>query len=237
MMNCTEVVELVPLYLADALDPRRAAEVVAHLHACSSCARFTETDSRLRGAMLAEPVDTANVDNHVRRRIGASVRFRRLTIGAGIAAALMLALFVYRNFGGADPVYAAAALDHRREVVEHARRVWVSDPDAIAALAAREGIAPASIQAFSIAGYRLEQAKRCRLNGLIFLHLVYADGSHEISVFLRQPGSDRRHAVETAEVGQECVGAFENGHVSGFVVVEQSRQRATELARYASSVL
>ncbi len=236
-MNCTEVMELAPLYLGDTLDPRRAAEVAAHLDACSSCARLMETDSRLRGAMLAEPVDAANLDERVRRRISASVRFRRLTIGAGIAAALMLAVFVYRNLAGADPVYAAAALDHRREVVEHARRVWVSDSGGIAALAAREGIAPTSIQAFSPAGYRLEHAKLCRLNGRIFLHLVYADGSHEISVFLRPPDSDRQRARQPADVGQECVAAFENGRVSGVVVVEQSHQRAAELARYASSAL
>ena len=50
----------------------------------------------------------------------------------------------------------------------------------------------------AIAGYHMEHAKLCRLNGRIFLHVVYSDGSREFSLFLRQPDSQASHNRSTS---------------------------------------
>lgn len=240
-MNCSDVVERSWSYLSGALNARESEEFAAHLEGCGACARTLELDARLRGAILAEACDASAVEERVRERIGAGAGLRRFSIAAGAAAAiaamLAAALFVYRDEVRVSPVYADAALDHRQEVVEHERRTWVSDADAIMALLARLGLADPAVAAFSPRGYRLEGARLCRLNGKVFLHLVYTDGPHEISVFVGQPDAAHARGPETASFGSEYVAAFETSRVSGLVVAEQSRDRTVEIARDASSAL
>jgi anti-sigma factor RsiW len=236
-MNCTDVEELSSSYLAGGLSTPVSAEFAAHVQACASCKRVVEMDTRLRRAMLSEAVDSSAIDASVKRRIGGSVRRRRVSIAAGIAAMLIAAVFIYRNAIAVNPVYADAALDHRQEVVEHEPRTWVSGADAIMALGDRQGLADPALAAFSPQGYRLEGARLCRLNGKVFLHLVYTNGQHEISVFMCRPDRTHARSAGTARVGSEYVAAFETERVSGLVVAEQSRDRAVAVARYASSVL
>lgn len=239
-MNCNDVTELSSLYLGGELDAGRSAELAAHLEGCAECARNLEADAemdaRLRDAVLAENVDARDIDGEVRRKIGGVVRRRRLWMGAGIAATVIFGVLAYRTLGVADPLCADAALDHRQEVIEHERRTWVTDPGAVASLAARHGIATTAIDALAPAGYRLEHARLCRLNGRVFLHLVYAGGAHEISIFLGRPDSASA-ALRSASVGGETIEAFGNGRVAAIVVTQESRERTREIARQASSVL
>jgi anti-sigma factor RsiW len=237
-MNCNDAIELSPLYLSGELDAARAAELAAHLDTCPDCARALELDARLRRAVLAEPVDAARTDLEVRRRIGQHQRWHRVSIAAGIAAMLAVGVVVYPRVYHVvtrdSAVYAAAAQDHRREVVDHERRTWISQPDQVDALAARQGISappPASI-----AGFHLEHGKLCRLNGRIFLHLVYADASREFSVFLRQPDSPDVSAGRVANVGNECVAGFKTPRTAGLVVTTETRD-AAEIARTAAAAL
>lgn len=236
-MNCKDVTELSSLYVSHGLDSRQSADFEAHLGVCPACARAVDLDAALRKTVLEESLDPAGIDREVRRRIGGAVRMRRVLATAAIAALLILGVLVYRRAGAANPVYVAAALDHRQEVVYRERRNWATDAGAVAALGRRRGIAVPALDALVPAGYRFEHAKLCRLNGLIYLHLVYSEGSREISVFLRPPDSAGRAEVRIAQVGGECVAAFDNAHVSAIVVTEQSRAKAAEVARYASSVL
>ncbi len=237
-MNCQESTELSPLYLSGELDPARAAAFAAHLDGCADCARDLDLDTRLRQAVLAEPVNTAASDLHIRRAIGRQARLRRISILAGIAAMLVIGIVVYRAATRVAPLYAAAAQDHRREVIDHERRNWVSEPAQVSALASRLGIsetAPASID-----GYRLEHAKLCRLNGRVFLHAVYSDGSREFSLFLRQPDSSRQpdsHAspLRITRSGSEQIAAFETAHVTAMIVTDRSG--AAQFAQAAAAAL
>jgi anti-sigma factor RsiW len=231
-MKCNEVIELSPLYLAGNLDPGRAAEFKAHLAACQDCARDLSLDARLRRAVLAEPLDGTAADLKIRRSIARQLRLRRMSIAVGIAAMLVAAVLVfprvYRIATQGSAVYAAAAEDHRREVVEHARRNWVSQPDQVDALAARQGIASARAE---IDGYRLEHAKLCRLNGRIFLHAVYSDGARGFSLFLRQPDGGHTSPVRVTVTGRECVAGFETSRAAAIVVAD----RASDAARFAQA--
>lgn len=229
-VNCNEVIELSPLYLSGELDLARATAFTAHLGSCPDCARAFALDSRLRREVLAQPADTARIDHEIRREIGRQSRWRRASIAGGIAAMLALALFIYRKTAAPDAAYAAAAQDHRREVVDHERRTWMSQPEQVDALAARQGISMPPI-----AGYRLEHAKLCRLNGRIFLHAVYSDGAREYSLFLHQPDAHPT-SVRIAETGGECVAGFETPRVTAMVVTEQPPQ-AAEFARLAAAAL
>src|SRR5690349_4765987 len=74
-----------------------------------------------------------------------------------------------------------AVRDHRIEVIESSPRRWLDNPAALQALAAKQGLPVPKP-----AGYQLERGKLCRLQGRIFLHLVYSDGSHEASLYLRE---------------------------------------------------
>ena len=88
--------------------------------------------------MLAEEVDSSRVESNVRLVVGEPVAttpmWRWLAL-AGLAAALLLGVFLMR----ARPVYAAAAKDHRLEIIELRPRQWSMDRASIAALAQREG--------------------------------------------------------------------------------------------------
>ena len=69
-MNCPDISELAPLYLAGELDRPRAAQFDAHLKTCPECFRELETQSRLdvrlREVLLAEEVDVVRVNRRVR---------------------------------------------------------------------------------------------------------------------------------------------------------------------------
>jgi anti-sigma factor RsiW len=233
-MNCNDAQELSPLYRAGELDAERTAAVAAHLAGCQDCARDVELDARLRKAVLAEPVDSAGADLAIRRRLVREARLRRVWIAAGVAAMLVIALVIGRAGAGSKAVFAAAVQDHRREVIDHERRTWISQPDQLDALAVRQGLSATAPAA--IAGYRLEHAKLCRLNGRIFLHVVYSDGSREFSLFLRQPDSGHLTTVHVASSGGEQVAAFDTAHASAMIVTDRASD-AAEFARIAAAAL
>ena len=202
-MNCKELAELSPLYLAGELDEVRMAGFDIHLRTCPACATDIEQqkdlDALLCDGVLAEQIDTSSVDMLVRQTIQAqreskfdpqsSTSAHRYWIA--IAAAIVLAAIAglsYRYWPSpvVAPVYAAVVHDHQVEVVEGAHRPWVSDSAVIDLLAAKQGVSESALAAIAPANYHLERAKLCPLDGSTYLHLVYTDGAHELSVFLHQ---------------------------------------------------
>ncbi len=200
-MNCSEIAAATPLYRSGELYPAGAAAFAAHVAGCPECARDLreqeQRDDLLRAAILSEAVSTAAIYRRVRERIeaeldgaprighavGSGTQWRIAAL-ASIAALLLLA-FAYRHWYGPSGVYAAAAADHRSEVVDAHWRPWLTDPAAISALAERTGVAPSAVLALAPPGYHLARAKRCALDGRPFLHLVYSNGAQEFSAYLR----------------------------------------------------
>ena len=143
-MNCQELTELSPLYLSGELDRARAAAFAAHLDACPDCARAVEFDTRLRQAVLAEPldrkIDTEACDLRIRAQSPASSASgesgwqpasRRRSSSAPSSTAPQ------RTPPRSTPPRRRM---HRREVADHERRNWVAQPDQMSALASRLGI-------------------------------------------------------------------------------------------------
>jgi anti-sigma factor RsiW len=242
-MNCAEVLNLAPLYLTGELEPERADKLAAHVKDCASCAwelgQQKALDAVLRETVLAEEVDSSRVELNVRMVVGvasgavaAQTSSRRWMFAlAGLAAVLLLAIFLMR----ARPVYAAAAKDHRLEIVELQPRPWSTDRSAIAALAQRQGVSDSAIDRIAPAGYHLAQGKLCFLDGKIFLHLVYANDAGKVSVFLRP--ADRIEAVHAESHGAEHVAGFQDQKLSALFVTEQSGDAALRFARSAAGVI
>jgi len=145
------------------------------------------------------------------------------------------------------PVYAAVVHDHQVEVVERAHRPWVSDSAVIDLLAAKQGVSEGALAAIAPANYHLERAKLCPLDGSTYLHLVYSDGAHELSVFLHQgdlaplPGATRGSAngrmLHTASVGHDYLAGFQSDRLTALVVTDQSAPAALDAARTVASAL
>jgi len=250
-MNCSDISKFAPLYLAGELDAARAQTFSAHLRNCPACkselGQQTAFDELLRNSVLAEPVDSSSVDQRVRAAISAGQRTRRkwMFAAAGIAAALMLAIIGYRAMvlSRTKPVYAAAARDHRMEIVDRQPRKWFTDYPAIEKLAGREGLAGSVAANFALAGYRLAQGKLCLLDGRVFLHLVYKNDAGDFSLFLRRSndGNDGNDAgvggIQTNTFAAEHVAGFQHGPLRGLIVTEQPGDSALRLAKLAETVL
>jgi Putative zinc-finger len=264
-MNCSDISELAPLYITGELGVARAAEFDAHLKGCVACLRELQRQARLdaglRDAVLSEEINATNVDRRVRQLIAASggvllvdpkrsPRSHRWVMAAlGVAALLLLVLGGYRALLGTHvaKVYADAARDHKFEVVDRQPRKWSVHPDALAALAAKEGVPFLAVQALASGNYKLERTKICYLDKHLYLHMVFLDGAQEFSVYLRprdnQPlaGTLREIAngdpIYVSDSGNEHMASFETSQLMGMIVTDQSRSASLDYAHFAAAVL
>jgi hypothetical protein len=182
-----------------------------------------QLDLELRAAIQAEPLDTAALDARILRELNLKRVHRGKWIAAiGIAALLAIAVGGYFLFPNRSVVVCHdAVLDHRIEVVNGSPRKWLTDAADIKALAIKQGLlVPAPV------GYRLERGKLCRLGGHVFLHLVYTDGTHEASLYLRDRGL-------TPTRGEQIDGNVALAEGERFTAVAVSDSGAVELARFA----
>jgi hypothetical protein len=172
-----------------------------------------ELDTRLREAVCAEAIDTASLE----RAIRAQIRWPHAAwyvAAATVAAATVAALVLLSFFANRVPAgFRDAARDHRLEVVERRPRRW--QPTAWEG----EPAVPAH--------YRLEHSKICRIEDHAVMHLVYTDGSHEVSVYIGTAASG------DADVGGQHVTSFRTARMSGLVVgsVSECRQFAAVIQR------
>lgn len=255
-MNCNEILPLLPAYLEGDLDAASAAAFDAHFKSCGSCMqeleRQAELDARVRAVVLSEPIDTANLDRLIRENLSAelhgnagqkskSARQRWVAATAGLAAILILLAVGYHNLFGrrAAGVYAAAAMDHRVEIVQQQPRAWFTDPSQIEDLAQSQGVPPRTVQTLASGVYRLDQGKLCWLDGRIFLHLVFSAEAGRFSLYLRprESGGLRPAALDSMDAGSERVAAFQTSKLAGIAVSDQPGDAALQFARFASAKL
>lgn len=233
-MNCREIEEFAPLYLSGELEEDRRALFRAHLAQCRRCAaemdQHAALDARLRDALLELP-DAARVERSVQGRV---VRQRVWRFAAVAAAAVLVVAFGYRMLRPVSRLYTDAALDHRLEVTEQQPRRWRSDPVEIEKLAARYQLS--NVAALAPQGYRLEHAKMCGIDGKAALHLVYTNGSREVSVYVRARSGANRNLHEV-RLGPEELVEFQTDRLEAVVVTAGSSGECLEFARFASHVL
>jgi anti-sigma factor RsiW len=234
-MNCADIEELAPLYLSGELEESQHTLFRAHLAQCRICTldidRQAALDARLRHAVSTELPDASAVQRSVRGRI-AALRARRFT---AVAAAVLLAAFLgYLVLRPVSRVYADVALDHRLEVMEHQPRRWRSDPAEIEKLAGRFGLS--NMGTLAPAGYRLEHAKMCGIDGKPALHLVYTNGSGEVSFYIRtRTGGDK--ALRTVTVGSEHLASFQTDRLEAVVATGAPGTECLQFARFAAQLL
>jgi anti-sigma factor RsiW len=234
-MNCADIEELAPLYLSGEMEESQRRVVRAHLAQCRICAseidRQMALDARLRHAVSTELPDSVGVERSVRGRI----RVERAWRFAAVAAAVLLAVFLgYRALRPVSRLYIDAALDHRLEVMEHQPRRWRSDPAEIEKLASRFQLS--NVGALAPAGYRLEHAKMCGIDGKPALHLVYTNGSEELSFYVRtRTGGDK--ALQAVTVGSEHLASFQTDRLEAIVATGGSGSQCLQFAQFAAHVL
>lgn len=255
-MNCEDIARLAPLHLSGELHAPLATEYREHLSACSRCAEELEQqrhlDTLVRENICSEQMDSTALEQRIREQIGSPAvsRWKRpVAIGAGVAAMFVAGILLYRMALNPHPqrVCLDAARDYRTEVIDREPRRWLSDPDAVADLAQRIRVPASLIPALTPSGYHLEHGKLCRLEGRVFLHLVYAQGAKTFSVYLRQVNDDNAshsggkatpgRLVYETESGGERVAYFESGSLQAMLVTDQPSEPATDLERFAARVL
>lgn len=267
-MNCAEISSLSPLYLSGELDPSRCAAVAKHVATCSSCAlqlqMHADLDNLLRQAILSEQISTAALDRRIHERITAEAHqrptrplpHRSLFAVAAVILFLLVGGLGYRAlFGKHTPaVYADAAADHHDEIIDQQPRKWISDPPAIASLAQKHGVSPSAIAALAPAGYHLECAKICDLNGQPYMHLVFVADStdnppakdRKISLFIcprtaatlpqSSPTTQDGRVFYAPVIGPEHLACFETKEMTALVVTDQAGDAALNFARTAAGV-
>jgi anti-sigma factor RsiW len=237
-MNCKDIGELSPLYLSGEMEGEQRELFLEHLAACRSCAGQMNLqvalDERIHDALSSELPDGAAIERSVRARI-AGERSRRWAIAGGAAAAVLFAAVLGYRSMRTEGLYADAARDHRLEVMEHQPRRWRTDPPDIEKLTARYGLSN-HLAALTPAGYRLEHAKMCGLDGSAALHLVYTNGVQEFSFYVR-PRTAGVEGLRTASVGPEHLARFESDRLEGVIVTAGSGDECLQFARVAVSLL
>lgn len=250
-MNCIDILTLAPLYLTGELDASQMTSFCLHLQSCARCALEIERqkmlDFQMKESIDSEIHDTTGLDRRVLDRIAASSSVPRVPLWrwavaiAGIAVILLVGLGGYRalHTQRVQESYAAAALDHRIEIVERQPRKWRSGPLSIEELAVQEGLPASALAAVAPSGYHLEQGRLCRLNGAIFLHLVYRNGTRNFSLFLRrdQSATSGSRDIQTAKLGAQHIAGFVNAGIHALIVTDQTGDAAVRFARQAATVL
>jgi anti-sigma factor RsiW len=246
-MNCGDIKELSPLWHSGELEPSRHRAFDAHLAECPDCAteirdQWTR-DERLRESMAAEAAQNSLEARDLERRVMdriARERLRRWVVsGVAAAAAVAAAVFLLTAplRAPANPaVFADAARDHTVEVIQQTPRHWRTDPAEIAALEVAQGISDSDVKALETTGYRLERAKICRLSGTPYMHLVYAKGGREFSVYMRVRG-DQPVPEAASSTGNLQLSSFARGRVQAVIVTDAPRGECERFTRDAEAAL
>jgi anti-sigma factor RsiW len=215
-----------------------------HLAGCAACEQEIEAqaaiDARLARVLRGETPDLSQVERRVRAQMAAERRSHRWWGVGAIAAALLVAAiggaYLLRPPVPAPRWYADAALDHRMEVVEGKPRRWRTDPVEIEKVASQSGLSLTQARGMAAAGYALERAKICAIDGQRMLHLVFSDGQRRYSVFVG-PHQSAHEAVRLERSGAEEVAGFETGRYRAAVVSAGGAADCAKLARVAEARL
>jgi len=242
-MNCRDVRDLTPLYLSGEMNGEARQRFAAHLAGCPVCGREIEEqallDERLAGVLSQELPDTTRIEQFVRRQMPASQSRRRRIARGAVAASVVAAIagsYGLWRLAPAPRWYADAARDHLAEVVERQPRHWRSGAAEIESLAVQSGLSFAQASGLAPAGYWLERAKICGIDGQRMLHLVFTNGTREYSIYVG-PHRGVHEGVRMARRNAEQVAGFDTGRFRALVVTVGPAAECEELAHLAAERL
>lgn len=259
-MRCTEFGEFISAYLSGELDPTRRRAFDEHLSGCTACTSLLEeqlrVDSLLRSSLSTPPVAAAAVQGRVRARIHAApwwhVMFQVRQLQVAVAAVLVVIATISFVRSRTDPsaayLFQTAATDHVEDVVQRIEKSgWRGGTPDIERLAVQVLGDRQPVNALAPAGYTLVRARPCQLEGKAetWLHLIYAQGASEVSVFVRStrtaPVSKGQlaltPALSTQQVGDLQVVGFTRGAYGMVFVASLSATDALRVARVAADRL
>jgi hypothetical protein len=246
-LNCADVLDRLPEYLANALEPPQSDDVAAHLESCPDCAMALATERRLDQLVTHAVNDAAPSSAGLQLRVAERIAGRpavraqwwRMAAVAAAVASMALGLAIWRGVGGYQVhlLCADAADDHHTEITLREARRWRTSPQEISDLAKRElGSAdlPQTIEGEHLS---LSRAKVCRLRGSRYMHLVYAGAAREVSVFLAldKPGQAlNRNAMPTPIHDERDLGldvsTFRLGNLVVVVTSDMAAGLSTQVA-------
>lgn len=194
-MRCHEAEGLLAPQFSEDLDSATQHELALHLEACAACRARLQQEYELDRLVVAVVSQEAPPAAELMRRIETALETRpkwrplplrwRWAALAGAAAVVLLSAVAVLRFNASDPMHLLcqdAADDHRSEVVLHEPRHWHTSSSEIADLARRT--VPAATVPQNVAGLSLQKARICGLLQASALHLVYGNGSQQVSVFM-----------------------------------------------------
>lgn len=196
-------------------------------------------DEQLRQALYAETPDASGVVAAVRTRIRQDeLRKARQRLWIGIAAVAVLTAGAGASWvvsRRAEPTHveakisAAAVRDHRVEVMQNSPRRWKSSIPAMQPLLEQYRVGWPDVQSLLPVGFVLAKAKECKIDGQPALHMVFSDGSHDLSVFVRTSGLGS--VLPPANLDGAEVAGFQRGNISGIVVAAGAPGLCAEAVR------
>jgi anti-sigma factor RsiW len=193
-MNCSDVQYLMLLQLSGELDSASLAQFERHLNGCPSCQteieEHQEFNEGIRSVLLSESVDATAL----RRRVLAKIQGQRpvsMFTTAGhpfraafaIAAVLLIMLTIGATYGD-NARYEQASLDHVKEVVSAEHVEWRTQSSSIGQLVSQCMTTPPQLRQLAIPGYQLLRGKECGIAKTPYIHLVYGNGSQQISMYI-----------------------------------------------------
>jgi hypothetical protein len=241
-IKCKEVRDLFPLYRAGEIAACERELFERHFASCAACTALREStlsaDARLWAALFQPEPDASALQSLVRTRIASGERHRLHALVAVIAALFvvtLVALSVVTRSRERSSL-AAAAHDHRAEIVDKQTRPWSTSREQMTELLAREGLSYSDAAALAPEGLTLDRLKFCRLNGNRMLHLVFLDGVRSYSLYL-QP----RMGIPSGPRGLDAYGetsiGFATWRMTGIVVSDAPADDCDRFANFARARL
>ena len=259
-MNCTNVNEKLPHYLAGECDPATRAAIERHAAACPACAREIETQRELDATLRQAFAEQALELRPLRERVRAAIRppeKRRWFLGwtpwqwAPLAAALVvlgaLGAFYSNGQRAETRLYQAAITDHIDDAVTlKVKQGWRADPAEVKAFALEQFGTDEFLAKLAPPDFDLKRVRMCNLQGDRFAHFIYSVGGREVSIFVRNRsdalGGPVVETVRGLPIFADArdayqVAGFETARLTVLIVTDLARAENLRLAREAAGRL
>lgn len=260
-MNCTNVSEKLPHYLAGECDAATRAAIERHAAACPACAREIATQRRLDDTLRQAFAEQALELRPLRERVRAAIRppeKRRWFPGwqqpwqwASLAAALVvfgaLGAFYLTGQRAETRLYQAAIKDHIDDAVTlKAKQGWRADPAEVKAFALEQFGTDEFLAKLAPPDFELRRVRMCNLQGDRFAHFIYSAGGREVSFFVRKRSDPLRGPVVETVRGLPLfadardayqVAGFETARLTVLIVTDLPPAENLRLAREAAGRL
>jgi hypothetical protein len=142
----------------------------------------------------------------------------------------------------ASAICADAIVDHRVEVVENAPRKWSSDLPRIVSVSQKIIGAEINPEQLAPSGYHFERARICSLQDKRYVHIVFSNGSQQVSMFVRTRDDSVTHALSwwnNRRLYQDVLGNTNvvrfDGRKFSFVLVGEGNPPVSALANDIAS--